>query len=159
MNNLLKSNWLPHVTVAAVVECKAQFLMVEEQINRQMVINQPAGHWEMGESLVEAVKRETLEETACIIEPEFLIGIYNWTVPDNENAASTTDTFLRFTFKCKLIEETSAELDQDIHRRLWLSDQQIRSVDYQKRSPLVLRSLEDYLKGKNYPLEQFIDIK
>ncbi len=159
MNNLLKSNWIPHVTVAAVVEHKAQFLMVEEHINRQMVINQPAGHWEMDESLVEAVKRETLEETACHVEPECLIGIYTWTVPDNENAASTTDTFLRFTFKCKLIEETTAELDPDIHRCLWLTERQIHSADYPKRSPLVLHSLDDYLKGKNYPLQQFIDIK
>jgi len=153
------NNWIPHVTVAAVVQHKTQILMVEEQINAKMVINQPAGHWEMGESLTDAVKRETLEETACIVEPKYLIGIYSWTVPDNENAATTTDTFLRFTFKCNLIEKTDNTLDPDIHRCLWLSEEQIRSADYQKRSPLVLRSLDDYLSGKNYPLEQFIDIK
>ncbi len=120
MNNSFEKQWVPHVTVAAVVQYKAQFLMVEEKINAQLVVNQPAGHWERAESLVEAVKRETLEETACIVEPEYLIGVYNWTIPENENAAATTDTFLRFTFKCKLVEETDAELDPDIHRRLWL---------------------------------------
>lgn len=159
MNNFFTNEWIPHVTVAAVVEYKAQFLMVEEKINTQLVINQPAGHWERSESLIEAVKRETLEETACIVEAEYLIGIYNWTIPENENAATTTDTFLRFTFKCRLLKETNAELDPDIHRRMWLSEQQIRSTDYQKRSPLVLRSLDDCLKGKNYPLKLFIDIK
>ncbi|VAW96051.1 Nudix-like NDP and NTP phosphohydrolase NudJ [hydrothermal vent metagenome] len=157
--NQLPNNWIPHVTVAAIVQHNEQFLMVEEKINAQRVINQPAGHWERSESLIEAVKRETLEETACIVEAEYLIGIYNWTIPENENAATTTDTFLRFTFKCRFLEDTNAELDPDIHRRMWLSEQQIRSTDYQKRSPLVLRSLNDCIKGKNYPLDLFIDIK
>lgn len=157
--NSFTNNWIPHVTVAAIVQHNAQFLMVEEQINNKMVINQAAGHWEMGESLIDAVKREALEETAYVVEPDFLIGIYSWTIPDNENAASTTDTFLRFTFKCNLIEKTDNSLDPDIHRCLWLREEQIRSSDYTKRSPLVLRSLDDYLSGKNYPLKQFIDIK
>ncbi len=152
------NKWIPHVTVAAVVQHKTQFLMVEEQINAQMVINQAAGHWEQGESLIDAVKRETLEETAHIIEPDYLIGIYNWTVPDNENAASSTDTFLRFTFKCNLVKKTNNTLDPDIHRYMWLTEEQIRSSIYQKRSPLVLRSLDDYLKGNKFPLSQFIEI-
>jgi len=153
------NQWIPHVTVAAVVEHNARFLMVEEKINSDMVINQAAGHWEYDESIIDALKRETLEETACIVEAEFLIGIYTWTIPENENTALTTDTFLRFTFKCKLIEQTDATLDADIHQRLWLSEKQIRSDKYQKRSPLVLKSLDDYLNGNNFPLSQFVDIK
>ena len=156
--NQTTDNWVPHVTVAAIVEYEATFLMVEEKINSTLVINQPAGHWEMAESLIDAVQRETLEETACIVEPEYLIGIYNWTIPENENAASTTDTFLRFTFKCKLVEKTNHALDPDIHQCMWLTEEQIRSQHYQKRSPLVLQSLNDYLSGKLYPLEQFVNL-
>lgn len=157
------NSWIPHVTVAAVVETvindEQRFLMVEESINNNLVINQAAGHWEMGESLIEAVHRETLEETSYIVEAQALIGIYNWTIPEDENAAASTDTFLRFTFKCELIEKTENPLDPDINRFLWLTENEIRSNQYPKRSPLVLRSLDDYLTGNNFPLNQFIDIK
>lgn len=132
--------------------------MVEEKINNTLVINQPAGHWEMGESIIEAVKRETLEETTYNVEVVSLLGIYNWTIPQHENAAATTDTFLRFSFHCKVTEKTNNPLDPDIHQYLWLTKEQIYSAEYKKRSPLVIRSLEDYLAGKRYPLNQFIDI-
>jgi len=157
------TQWIPHVTVAAVVDTvvdgEQRFLMVEEKINNTLVINQAAGHWEMGESLIDAVHRETLEETSYIVETESLIGIYNWTIPQNENAALSTDTFLRFTFKCKLIKKTAQSLDPDINRYLWLTKDEIRSTQHKKRSPLVLRSLNDFLIGNNYSLNQFIEIK
>lgn len=156
------NQWIPHVTVAAIVDTiidgKQHFLMVEETINNNLVINQAAGHWELGESLIEAVHRETLEETSYVVEAEALIGIYNWTIPQHENAASSTDTFLRFTFKCKLIEKTDNPIDPDINQFLWLTEDEIRSNQHKKRSPLVLRSLEDFLAGNNFPLNQFIDI-
>jgi len=157
------NEWIPHVTVAAVVgksvKGQVKYLMVEERINSQLVINQPAGHWERGESLVDAVIRETLEETSYRVKVESLTGIYNWTIPQSENAATTTDTFLRFTFKCKLIEKTDTQLDPDINRYLWLTKDEITSANYLKRSPLVLTSLNDCLDGKNYPLSQFVDIQ
>ena len=157
------NQWIPHVTVAAVVESiiddERRFLMVEESINNTFVINQAAGHWERGESIINAVHRETLEETSYRVKAESLVGIYNWTIPENENAAESTDTFLRFTFKCKLIEKTNKDLDPDINRFLWLTENEIRSTQYKKRSPLVLRSLDDFIAGNEYPLSQFIDIK
>ena len=157
------TNWIPHVTVAAVIEAdidnEKRFLMVEEMINGHLVINQPAGHWEQNESIIEAVRRETLEETSYIVEPVSLIGIYNWTIPEEENAATTTDTFLRFTFNCKLIDKTNGQLDPDINQFLWLTKADIQSAKYLKRSPLVLQSLNDYLAGHSYPLSQFIDLK
>ena len=157
------NQWIPHVTVAAVVESiidnERRFLMVEESINNTFVINQAAGHWERDESIIDAVHRETLEETSYRVEAESLIGIYNWTIPENENAAESTDTFLRFTFKCKLIEKTNMDLDPDINRFLWLTENEIRSTQYKKRSPLVLRCFDDFIAGNTYPLNQFIDIK
>ena len=57
--------WRPNVTVAAVVANGPQFLMVEERDSAtgKEVLNQPAGHLEPGESLIQAVAREVLEET------------------------------------------------------------------------------------------------
>ncbi len=44
----------PHVTVACVVHAEGKFLVVEETINGKALWNQPAGHLEADETLVEA---------------------------------------------------------------------------------------------------------
>ena len=61
--------WQPDVTVATVVVSDGRLLMVEEAVAGKRVLNQPAGHLEPDESLVEAALRETREETglACRI--------------------------------------------------------------------------------------------
>ena len=56
--------WKPRVTVAALIENEGRFLLVQELISGRSVYNQPAGHLEDGETLIEAVIRETREETA-----------------------------------------------------------------------------------------------
>jgi 8-oxo-dGTP pyrophosphatase MutT (NUDIX family) len=73
--------WKPNVTVAAVVYRDGKFLLVEEETDAGLAFNQPAGHLEEGESLVDAVVRETLEETAYHFRPTHLVGIYNWKHP------------------------------------------------------------------------------
>ena len=52
----------PHITVAAVIEQDGKYLMVREMANDLIVYNQPAGHWEVDETLTEAVIRETLKK-------------------------------------------------------------------------------------------------
>ena len=141
-------SWNPEVTVAAVVEREGRFLMVEERISGRLVLNQPAGHLEDGESLVDAVVRETREETAWRLHPAALVGIYLWRNPDNGR------TFLRFTF-CGWVDDHQAQqaLDTGIVRALWLSHEQLLAQTPRLRSPLVLRCLDDYLLGKRLPLE------
>jgi hypothetical protein len=43
--------WRPHVTVATVVPREGRFLLVEEHVRGCLVLNQPAGHLDPGESL------------------------------------------------------------------------------------------------------------
>jgi 8-oxo-dGTP pyrophosphatase MutT (NUDIX family) len=140
--------WAPRVTVAAIVEKNQQFLCVKETILGQQVINQPAGHLEQNESLIEAVTRETLEETGWVVEPRSVVGIYLWNHP-RENL-----TFLRVTFCCdyKMLNE-NAEIDSDIDEVIWLSAQQLRSSANNLRSPLVLTCIDDYLQGKHFSLD------
>lgn len=140
--------WKPRVTVAAVVEQDARFLMVEENIRGQQYFNQPAGHLEDGESLIEAAIRECLEETAWQFEPTALVGIYRW------RSAQSGETYLRATFTGRCFAHIDGyTLDPDIVGVHWLSAVEIRARAAQLRSPLVGRSLEDYLAGKRYPLE------
>lgn len=145
--------WRPNVTVAAVIEQDGRFLLVEERVDGRRVLNQPAGHLEPGESLVEAVVRETLEETARPFEPLGLVGVYRWRPP----AADTT--FLRFAFHGRAgAREAGRALDAPILDTPWLAPQALRDHPEALRSPLVLRCIEDYLAGRRYPLEVLVEL-
>ena len=137
----------PSVTVAAVVERDGRFLLVEEQTRDGIRINQPAGHLESGESLVAAAARETLEETACDFTPSHLLGVYLWRASDGV-------TFTRFAFVGTAGEpETGRSLDDGIVRAFWLTPDELRARVAEHRSPLVMRCVDDYLRGQRFPLD------
>ena len=145
--------WKPRVTVAVVAERQQRFLMVEEDVQGVVRFNQPAGHREDKESLVDAVIRECREETAWRFQPEALVGIYRWR--NSRNA----ETYLRATFCGHCVsQDTHRALDQDIVAAHWLGLDEIQSLSDQLRSPLVLRSIHDYLHGKRYPLDVLVDL-
>ena len=141
--------WKPSVTVAAVIERQGKFLLVEERIDGKLVLNQPAGHLDRGESLVEACAREVMEETAHEFEPTAVVGIYRW------HYAAKDVTFLRFCFKGSVGAQLSRALDKEIVAAVWLSREEIAARKAQHRSPLVQRCVDDFLAGKSYPLELF----
>lgn len=137
-----------HVTVAAIVEDKQRFLLVQEKIQGELVYNQPAGHLEENETLVEAVIRECQEETAWLIEPQYITGIYQWTHPANQQ------TFLRVCFYGIQQEHSPQQaLDEGIVEAVWLSQEALLSRQISLRSPLVTHCINDYLSGNKYPLE------
>lgn len=139
--------WKPNVTVAAIVERDNKFLLVEEESQNGPVINQPAGHLDPSESLVDAVIRETLEETACVFKPEAVIGTYLW--HHNEKDI----TFLRVTFLGSVLEEIEDQpLDTGIIRTLWMSREELHAKQDRLRSPMILQSIDDYNAGVRYPL-------
>jgi ADP-ribose pyrophosphatase YjhB (NUDIX family) len=142
------SIWRPSVTVAAVIERDGKFLFVEEMIDGRKVINQPAGHLDPGESLAAGCAREVLEETAHRFEPSGLVGIYRW------HYAPKDVTFLRFCFRGKVLGVEDRKLDKEIIRTLWLTPAEVKA-SAARRSPLVLKCVEDYLAGRNYPLDVF----
>lgn len=140
--------WKPNVVVAAIIERDGKFLLVEEKADGELVLNQPAGHLDEGESLVQAVIRETLEETAWHFQPESVLGVYRWQHP------TKGITYLRFAFTGHVTrQEENRELDEEIVRTLWLSPEEIRTESARHRSPQVERCLNDYLAGRRYPLD------
>lgn len=137
----------PEITVAAVTEADGRFLVVEERIERRLVINQPAGHVEPGETLLEAVVREVREETAWLFTARDLVGIYLWRHP------CTGRMFKRFAFAGTVTDHRDGQpLDEGIVGTHWLTYEELRGREPQLRSPLVLRCVEDYRTRQRKPL-------
>ncbi|MGQ0652212.1 MAG: NUDIX hydrolase [Betaproteobacteria bacterium] len=144
----MTGRWRPSVTVAAVLERGGRFLLVEEMIDGRRVLNQPAGHLDRNESLVQAVKREVLEETCFGFEPNGLVGIYRWVY------APAEVTFFRFCFRGRVLDlDSSRERDKQIDAVHWLTPAELTERRAEHRSPLVQRCVEDFLAGRYFPLE------
>ena len=176
--------WTPSVTVAAIIERRidgvSRFLLVEEETPEGLKLNNPAGHLEAGESPLEGVVREALEETACLFTPDRLIGVYlsrfrrpavtepprlplrGGAAPQGgaadleaaRRSAGEDVTYLRFAYGGSVGEPDPARtLDAGIVRTLWLTPDEVRASVARHRSPNVLRCIEDFAAGRRYPLD------
>jgi 8-oxo-dGTP pyrophosphatase MutT (NUDIX family) len=144
--------WKPSVTVAAVVERDGCFLLVEEETPEGLMLNNPAGHLDRGESPLEAVVRETLEETARDFVPEALLGLYMARL--QRPARGEDVTYLRLAFSGRVGEAIAGRsLDTGIVRTLWMDLDELRATTARHRSPLVLRCVQDHVAGRRLPLE------
>ncbi|MDK2124020.1 NUDIX hydrolase [Parachitinimonas caeni] len=160
--------WKPNVTVAAIVELQGRFLLVEEQTDQGLRLNQPAGHLDDGESLLNACIREAAEETGFQIRPTALVGIYQWSPP-----GQTGLTYLRFAFAAELLGAEGdptrdrvnlafagqyphallCHLDDGIVRAIWMSREELLTCQAAHRSPLTLQCVDDYLAGRRFPID------
>lgn len=141
-------SWTPHVTVATIVEKDGRYLIVEEDVNGVRCYNQPAGHLEAGETLIEAAIRETQEETGWKVDIQGVVGIGLYKAPRNGV------TYCRTTFFAKAIEQLpNAKLDVGIIGPKWLTVDEIRALGDQLRSEMIVQTIENYEQGHRYPLD------
>lgn len=148
----MDTRWKPSVTVAAVIENGGRFLLIEEHTPEGLKLNNPAGHLDPGETPAAGCARETLEETAYRFTPTALVGVYIARMLRRRTGEDVT--YLRFAFCGELGEQIAGrKLDHGIERTLWMTPEEVRASAHRHRSPLVLRSIEDYLAGQRYPLE------
>ncbi len=152
----MSERWKPNVTVAAIVvrgeADAAEYLLVEEETPEGLMLNNPAGHLDLGESPQEAVIREALEETGRAFAPQFLVGIY--LARQQRPTRGEDTTYLRFAFGGSVGErEAGRALDAGIVRTLWLTLDELRASRARHRSALVLRCIEDHAAGRRFPLE------
>lgn len=139
--------FLPHVTVATLIERNGRFLLVEEMRDGRLVINQPAGHLEADESLPEAAVREVLEETGWQVELTGVVGIYLFRGADGV-------TYHRTCFAARPLQHLPDHpLDSGIIRALWLTPDELAERQSALRSPLVLQCIHDYLQKPIYPMD------
>ena len=147
----MPNRWKPNVTVAAIMEHGGRFLLVEEHTRDGLKLNNPAGHLDPGESPQDGCAREALEETAHDFTPTALVGVYL----NRFTKTRTGDdlTYLRFAFAGSVGSfHPGRALDEGIVRTVWMTAEEIRACPARHRSPLLLRSLEDYLAGQRFPL-------
>lgn len=148
--------WTPRATVAAVIERDGKFLMVEEPASNSdtTVFNQPAGHLEEHETLLQAVIREVNEETAWQFTPRYILGFYQWQHPSGEK------TYMRTTYVGTVDNHRPEQpLEDGILQACWLSRDELVERSAQLRSPMVLACIDDYLQGTRYPLELYRHIE
>lgn len=139
--------WTPRATVATVVEQDGRFLFVDEVADGKRVLNQPAGHVDEREPILQAALRETVEETGWEVEITHLVGIYTYTNPE-------LITYYRFCYAARPVRQIpDAKLDHDIIGPVWLSLEELHARREQWRSPLVIKCVEDYLAGRRFPLD------
>jgi 8-oxo-dGTP pyrophosphatase MutT (NUDIX family) len=160
MSTIPLDRWKPGVTVAAIIERNGQFLLIEEHTPEGLRLNNPAGHLDPGESPQAGCVREALEETARQFVPAALVGIYlsRFLRPARDGVEGHQPaediTYLRFAFCGTVGDEIAGHtLDTGIVRTLWMSPDEVRASSARHRSPLLLRCMEDYLRGQRYPLD------
>ncbi|MCF8159496.1 MAG: NUDIX hydrolase [Polaromonas sp.] len=151
----MTNRWKPSATVAAIIEHQGKFLLVEEHTPEGLRLNNPAGHLDEGESLVDGCAREALEETMHLFTPTHLIGVYMSRFQRQASSGQGAEdiTYLRFAFCGSLgALQAGRSLDTGIVRTLWLSPDEVRVCAARHRSPLILQCMEDYLRGQRFPL-------
>ncbi len=134
----MTNRWKPSATVAAIIEQEGRFLLVEEHTPVGLRLNNPAGHLDEGESLVEACAREALEETMHAFTPTHLLGVYlsRFQRQATADQAAEDITYLRFAFLGSLgALQAGRCLDTGIVRTLWQSPDELRASAARHRSP------------------------
>ena len=143
---MIQATDYPHITAAAIIHRDGKFLIVEEESEGRIVLNQPAGHLEIGESLTDAVIREVREESCYSFIPKYVSGIYHY-------VAGKNITYMRFTFTGDVKEKIAdCKLDEGIITTHWMSLDELRAASERLRTPLVINAIEDYLDGHHFPL-------
>ena len=147
----MDTRWKPNVTVAALIERDGRYLLIEEETAEGLRLTNPAGHRDPAESPVQACAREALEETAHLVTPTHLVGVY---LSRFQRPHTGEDiTYLRLAFCGELgALQAGRSLDSGIVRTLWMRPEEVRASQDRHRSPLVLRCIEDHLAGQRHPL-------
>ncbi|PCK10159.1 MAG: NUDIX hydrolase [Alteromonadaceae bacterium] len=142
------NTWHPHVTVATVIEDDGKFLLVEELCDGKTVFNQPAGHLEENETLIDAAKRETLEETGYQVKITGALGVSQYLAPSNGA------TYLRHSFTATIVsQQNDGPLDSDIIAAHWMPFEKILNIQQQLRSPLVIRDIKRYKEYGSHDIQ------
>lgn len=135
------------LTVAAIVRSEQGYLIVDEWVRGKRLLNQPAGHVEPGESPETAVIREVAEETGYAFTPQALLGLYH----DNPEAP-TANRVMRVAYIGSLGARLHQSLDSGIISADFYSRTALIEQAERHRSDFVMRAIDDFERGQQFPL-------
>ena len=138
--------FLSKITVAAVIKNNEnKYLMVEENTSDGIKINQPAGHLEENETVVEAVIREVKEETGFVFMPLSLISVHQLFL--------NSSSFFRFNFYGEVDSNSKPfSNEKQILKITWLDESYLEKKKKMLRSKCVLAAINDFNQGLKMPL-------
>ena len=86
--------------------------------------------------------------------PEALVNIYRWKHPHKD------DVYLRITY-CGHVSNfhSNLSLDDGILNTAWMSREELAALpEIERRSAMVLQSIDDYVAGKRFNLDILSDV-
>jgi len=137
--------------VGALIERDGKILLVKEtKATARGKWNQPAGWLEVGEDVIEAVKREVQEETGFTFEPKHILGIYSLV----KEEAGVTHHAIKIIFLGNISDKETTGLADDVSETKWFTPEEIENMDLKTLRDLDIKQLvKDYFSGKKYSID------
>lgn len=141
----------------AIIEKDGKILLVKEAPRKGIDAgkwNHPAGWIEVGESPIEAVKKEVEEETGYKFTPTYLIGVYSLDREDFLKHGEEIHHPIKLVFTGTISEERNEDLADDVSDAKWFAPEEIYNMDSETlRDADIKQVVKDYFAGKKYPLD------
>ena len=135
------------VSVAVFIGQGEKLLLVKQAEAKGGGWGPPAGHLEMGESVVQAAQRETLEETGLKINLVDIIGVY--TVQEPERLK------IGFVFRGMVIGGELKPVTQEAAELRWFTREELQALiegESLYKPEYNRPGIADWLAGESYPL-------
>jgi ADP-ribose pyrophosphatase YjhB (NUDIX family) len=153
----------PFVVVGALIERDGKILLIQENHYPDAgKWNMPAGKLDLGESPIDAVKREVYEESGLEFTPTALLSIHSVHRKDIVQGDLREVHPIRIFFLGEASGEVSLEHGdsrdgvQEISSYKWLTPAEILDLeDKELRYRDTKQLVEKYLAGRKYPLSAF----
>ncbi|KKQ96024.1 MAG: ADP-ribose pyrophosphatase [Parcubacteria group bacterium GW2011_GWC2_39_11] len=135
------------VSVAVFIRQGEKLLLVKQAEAKGGGWGPPAGHLEMGESVIQAAQRETLEETGLKINLVDIIGVY--TVRELERLK------IGFVFRGMVIGGELKPVTQEAVELRWFEKKELQTLidkGFLYKPEYNRSGIADWLAGESYPL-------